>query len=418
MSKATLTIIIIICFLMLGVFAFAGFTVFGKIQVEKDKARIEEDKAKLELQVKDLGAKETKYVVENKGLQDKVAELETAKAELEARLKEFDKVNIDELKSKLQGLQKEKDRWVERIEAIRKERDELVEKLKTASAEKEAAASAKQTEAAPAPAPDEDGYWAKVLKEKANLQLELEDLKGKLATSNVELVELKKQAAELQLEISSLKDERSNLQRDVKRGNDLSDTLSLELARAQNDKKFIAERAGKINDENTSLRERIKELTSTKVALEKSIVKVQDERASIEKKLAETENVIQSRVDEMWGIKKEIDESLRSSKSKDSDGIDLPPIVVSVKGNDAEQNAGEAGSAPGFIGNIVSVNEDNNFVIVDIGKTEGLHLGDDLGVYRGAEYVAGLKVIQLREDIAAADITSKTSPIKVGDEVR
>ena len=41
-----------------------------------------------------------------------------------------------------------------------------------------------------------------------------------------------------------------------------------------------------------------------------------------------------------------------------------------------------------------------------------------MNVYRGAEYVAGLEVIQVRKDIAAADIISKVVDIKIGDAVR
>jgi hypothetical protein len=57
-------------------------------------------------------------------------------------------------------------------------------------------------------------------------------------------------------------------------------------------------------------------------------------------------------------------------------------------------------------------------VIVDIGSNKGLKEGDVLNVYRGAEFIAGLEVIQVRRDIAAADIRNKILDIEVGDVVR
>jgi len=186
----------------------------------------------------------------------------------------------------------------------------------------------------------------------------------------------------------------------------------LELARAQNEKKFLNDRVQKTLEENSSLRDQIKQLTSTKIALEKSIVRLQDEKKQIEKKLMETENVIQSRIDQIWSIKENLDKDLKPQTK--SGQVELPPIVVAQDGVSADNTT----VAVGFSGTVVSMNPDNNFVIVDIGENSGLKVGDTLSVYRGTEYIAGLEVIQLRKDIAAADIKEKVAAINVGDVVR
>jgi hypothetical protein len=41
-----------------------------------------------------------------------------------------------------------------------------------------------------------------------------------------------------------------------------------------------------------------------------------------------------------------------------------------------------------------------------------------VNVYRGASYIAGLEVIQVRKDILAADIKNKMMTIEVGDSVK
>ena len=83
--------------------------------------------------------------------------------------------------------------------------------------------------------------------------------------------------------------------------------------------------------------------------------------------------------------------------------IELSPIIV-----DQDQLSGDVSEPQpietGVNGNVISVNDENNFVIVNLGQDTGLQLGDKLNVYRGAEYIAGLEIIQVRKDIAAADI--------------
>ena len=165
-------------------------------------------------------------------------------------------------------------------------------------------------------------------------------------------------------------------------------------------------------------RDQVKRLSSTKIALEKSIVRLQEDRAGIERKLQETESVIRNRIDEIWRIKDSLENSFHSSQTTNANEVELPPIVVSSSMTAGDDGMAADGTAPGFNGNVVSINDENNFVIVDIGQEDGLRLGDTMNVYRGAEYIAALEVIQVRKDIAAADIKNKVAKIAVGDVVR
>mgnify|MGYP001616794435 FL=1 len=59
-----------------------------------------------------------------------------------------------------------------------------------------------------------------------------------------------------------------------------------------------------------------------------------------------------------------------------------------------------------------------NFGLRNIGEKDKLKIGDRLSVYRDNQYIAGLEVIQVRRDIAAADIRQKVGKIQAGDIVR
>lgn len=428
MSKVAKQCIVILAVLLIGALGYAGFVSLQKQQVEQAKVGLEQ-------QVTDLEKVQRDQLLEAKKLKDQAQAAEQKQNELQQQLDKFADVDVDALKKKVEGLAKEKDEWQQKVEAMKKEREDLMAKLQqkpevkvvykyvdTQGNEVDPNALTKNADGGVAAKPmalgleSEDLYWAQVLKEKTSLELDVGKLRDDLSKASVEVTEIKKKNSDLQLELTKLVNEKTDIERQIKYGKDLSDTLSLELARAQNDKKFLNDRLAKINEENTGLRDQIKQLTSTKIALEKSIVRLQDEKKEVEKKLVETENVIQGRIDEIWDIKKSLDESF-GPDAKSKTQVELPPIVVSSQEmpDDKDPNAYEP---PGINGNIVSVNSENNFVIIDIGEEAGINLGDNLNVYRGAEYVAGLEVIQVRKGIAAADIISKVSDIKVGDAVR
>ncbi len=416
MSKAAKLMLI---FLGGALFLTLLYGAFVSIQ----KQQLAQSKVSLEQEIEQYAQREKKYIVDANAIKEQLATAEKARAEIEEKLKALEGVDLDSLNAQLDGLKKERDDWKAKVESLKKERDDLLVKLEEKPKEKivykyiEPEEQQTTTAAAPVVSGSEDLYWAQVLKEKTALELEVEKLKGKLAEGTVAVTELKKKNSDLQLELSQLVHQKEEIEREIKYGKDLSDSLSLELARAQNDKKFLNDRLMKINDENNGLREQIKQLTSTKIALEKSIVRIQDEKKSVEKKLMETENVIQGRIDEIWQIKKSLDQTIKP-EAKAGSGVELAPIVVSSAENPQNFEKAKNPNAPGIDGNIVSVNKENNFVIIDIGENSGIKAGDTLNVYREAEYIAGLEVIQVRKDIAAADIISRVTDIQVGDAVR
>ncbi|MDP2653674.1 MAG: hypothetical protein Q8Q08_06545 [Candidatus Omnitrophota bacterium] len=443
MSRAARLSLGILVALLIGSFLFAGLTLSQKLQLEQEKQGLLKN-------IDEYQLKERNLTLEKNQLAATLKDVEAKKNELENKLGGLD-TNISSLNEKLEKFNSEVEEQKKQIETLRAERDNLLVKLEEKPKEKvvfkyiekpadETAPPAGQETgpaAAQPPAPkpadkpepavpviDEgDEYWAAVLKQKAALEVELNNVKDELSRSQVELGELKKQNGDLQLELNGLKGDKETIEREIKYGQDLADTLSLDLARAKNDKKFMGDRLDRITKENAGLRQQIKELTSTKVALEKSIVKLQDEKKSVEKRMAETENLIQNRIDEIWKIKETLEKSFKpAAKSSSSSSIQLPPIVVSAHGGDSvspvssdEPPSAEAGALDG---RVVSVNADNNFVIVDAGESAGIKIGDILHVYHGSEYVAELSVIQVRKDIAAADIREKAAEIQVGDSVR
>jgi len=91
--------------------------------------------------------------------------------------------------------------------------------------------------------------------------------------------------------------------------------------------------------------------------------------------------------------------------------VELSPIVVVGKQDETAQ---------GLTGRVLSVNKENEFIVIDLGENSGAKVNDKFNVYRDNKYIATIEVIQMRQDISASDIreTAVGQEIKIGDIVK
>ncbi len=429
-------------------------------------------KQSAESRVSSLSNQITQYEVQERDLQKKLAGLQADSEKLRRDLGQRDgerddlmkksedaRREVSRLMDDITKVQKERADWDGKLSNLRHERDELIRQVtelknrpvtekiveKIVYRDRPAASGDASGEGAVAGQAGNDGasaavnggmpsgtsrenelYWAGILRQKAALELELRKSKEDLNNTNIQVAELKKGNTDLDMELGRIKNERDEIVRKIKYGEDLADNLSVELARARNEQKLSLDRAAQLVAENQQLRLDIKQLTTTKVALEKSIASLSDEKGAVEKKLVETENIIQNRIDEVWQIKKDIDTRFDGRGAKASTGeVELAPIVVN-KGDTVPSKpapaqakaASKSAQAKKLQGSIVSVNEENNFVIVNLGEKSGINVGDAFRVYHNGAPIGAVEVIQVRQDISAADIRQKTAALAVGDIVR
>lgn len=440
MSKGAKQSILLLIVLLLVSIGCLGYVLMEKQKVEKARNQLTTDLA----QAEDRGKK---FLADIQALKEDIAKREQAAVELNRQIKKAEQ-DITVLKGQVAEVTDDRDKWKERIENVKKERDEIMVKVqemtrKQQSADQEIVSYKEKIASLEKNMPpaeevvevnqnvmDTSPYTpvvstvtnetdlASLLREKASLQVKIENLQQELAKSATEVIDLKQTNSGLQIQIDQMKHDKEEIDRDIKYKADMINNLSLELARTKNDKKFISDNFEKLNQENKDMRIELKKLVNSKGALEKSIVKMSEDKNNIQKKLDGTEGVIQSKIDEIWEIKNSIDETFKQAKmGTGSNEVELPPIVVNSGGGPAI-NANPGLVNPGLNGKVVSINPDNNFVIVDLGEKSGVTAGDTLSVYRDAKYIAKLEVIQVRKDISAADIKDQWSKIQVGDVIR
>ena len=426
MSKIVQTSLVFLFVLFVATAGFGIYIFLQKQELEKKNDYLQSQITEKEKNERDLTRRLGDKEQEAKDLR---AEIERHKSDKDILQRKYDDLEREERRTSddLASVERDKKDWEQRMATLRRERDDLMEKLKNRPVEERVVEKVVEkkvpSEGGPqAVAPTtivvenkaNEAYWAGILREKSALELELTNAKKNVSDSELKVAEIKKTNSDLEIELGRLKIEREDILRKIKYGEELADNLSVELARARNEQKAIQDRADTVSADNNSLRNEVKQLSSTKVALEKSIAKLSDDKGSVEKKLVETESIIQDRIDELWKVKKDVDARFNMNKGGSSGSVELAPIVVNA--NVEPVKTGPATFRKG--GFVVSINDENNFVIINLGERDGVRVGDAYKIYRDGRPIGTVAVIQVRKDISAADIKQKTMPFRAGDPVR
>lgn len=224
----------------------------------------------------------------------------------------------------------------------------------------------------------------------------------------------------------------------------LAEKVSEELVTEKRKGDESVEELNKIKSDKESLEEELQKLTQVKRSLETELSSLNErlettsrDKAVLGRQLRDQERKIQSSSDEIGRLKVALEEArTRPAKATTfgTGAVELPPIIVKAEAQPSRtsgeierpkvsistQTSEIKPSTKSYIeGQIISVNEENNFVVISLGEGDGLKLGMEFEVYRGNERISKLEVIEMRSRIAACDIKDieEKQEIKVGDVV-
>lgn len=337
-------------------------------------------------------------------IEEEQARVVSLKEDLEkiSREKQEVKDKEDELKKKYDLVANQKDGLFNKIK-------ELEAKLKGEREKKEA-----RKEPAAAVSLDEDSYWAKVLKDKTELELEVEKLRTELKTLQINNEQLQKGQSGTDLDFKSLDREKEDLEKQLDYAQKSLDGVTTELVREKNAKRYLQDSLKTVKEENSVLRRQLKGVSNNKIRLEKAVMKLQEEKTSLERKFNEMQLFLEDKYSQLGDLKDRLDNISKTEKSS----IELPPITVYTQSQTPKQTEVPEANINYRLGSILNINKDSNFVIVDLGEESGLKIGDNLKVYREDQAIANITVVQLRKNIAACDIKNQITSIEIGDLVR
>ncbi|MFH1191145.1 MAG: hypothetical protein V1670_03005 [Candidatus Omnitrophota bacterium] len=333
--------------------------------------------------------------------------------------------DLRQTQGRMGSLEAERDRGVDeinelnkRIELLGEARDELIEQLKKNS-QPRVIASVPQPVQPPVPVlQNTDAYWGEVLKAKTDLEMQLSRLQAELKSLQISNEPLKRTKSVLEIDLNSLRNDKKDLLRQLNYNQKLLDSMSEELARERNDKVAIQDNLKSMRTENGLLSRKLKGLLSRNEVLDRKVKSLLKGKSTVEKRLNEMEIMLSDRISKIDKLKNELNAlkggSGESLDQMSKESVELPTIVV----RSTPVIAREKAQVQIFPGKILSVNLDNNFVVIDLGSSAGVNVGDIFNVYRDIKSIGSIKVIQTRVNISACDIKRMNTPLKIGDKIK
>ncbi|MFH1854750.1 MAG: hypothetical protein ABH815_05500 [Candidatus Omnitrophota bacterium] len=315
-------------------------------------------------------------------------ELKTRFAAVEKELKALESKNKD-LEAKYTKLIDERDSFTKELARVKKGKFYLETKLKEM---------------------ESDNFLAGVLREKIAMEVELTRLKDSLGPRYAEIEKIKAKNMEMEVALSKLIEEKGGLEEKLRDSGNVAEILSRDMLREKDKSEGIRKEAENIKIERNLLKTKLTEIEDTASKFANLVT----EKESIQSRLAGLEREIGYRDREIDKLKTALGEQaskareLRAEAYHSQAEVELPPIVLQRQAGDTAST--RSGSLERInketesLGKIVTVNRDHNFVVIDIGKQDGIRAGDVFNVLRGSLFIGTIEVMQTRDRIAAADI--------------
>ena len=253
---------------------------------------------------------------------------------------------------------------------------------------------------------ESDMFVANLLKEKIGLEVEIERFKNEVAPKDQEISRLKTETVDRDLKIAKLQEEKNAVEQKFRNSEQVAQILSSDILKEKDLNKEDKAVSEKIAMENNALKSRVSEFEE--IAEEYNSLLA--EKDSMRARIARLENDVESRDQEINKFKVALQESavksqeMRAEAYYSPEEVELPPIRAQKTAKLTTPSLERIGEKAGLEGRIVTVNKEHNFVVIDLGKQDGIAIGNKFNVYRGQAFLGSVEVIQARDRIAAADI--------------
>ena len=243
---------------------------------------------------------------------------------------------------------------------------------------------------------------------------------------------LERQIEKLQVDISGVTKQLDNLSQEKRRLEENASLAKDDLARAGAEKeelnrKFemadkarqdLAERLRSVSTQGDALKKQVDSLLAQKRSVDNELAGLKAKHELYQKKYAQMSQMLASRSDSSASEAALMPAAAPTSmeiKAPVGGIVELPPIIVRPKPSAA---MGANATVIAYSAKIMAINREDNFVVVDTGKSSGIKIGDRLKVARQGKEIGWLAVIEIRDTISACDIKQESQAFKVGDLVK
>jgi seryl-tRNA synthetase len=152
----------------------------------------------------------------------------------------------------------------------------------------------------------------------------------------------------------------------------------------------------KLRGENVGLKRELTLLNKEKARLQNNIKDIVDKKNVLEQKISGVENIMKEKSMDLEELQQQLTTTIKGRPEtavRETASVELPPIVVkpSVGGR-------------GLRGEVLAVNPEEKFIVVNLGENTGVVPGSLMRVMRGSREIGTVEIVETRKEISAADI--------------
>ncbi len=212
-------------------------------------------------------------------------------------------------------------------------------------------------------------------------------------------------------ELRLVKAENTTLQDQLAEVTSLKEQLEGELTEAKTNLQQTVEQLAEEQKAKDELAKAVEGRQEEVDRLSKDLEQVRAERTQLTQRIAqltEQQKTLQAQLNQTETAKTELeDKVLELSQAQPT--VELETVVVT-----------DGGAAGASAGQVVVVNREYDFVVMNLGKNHGLALGQEFQVVRDNQILGRVKVEKIYDELSAAAILpqSKKESIREGDSVR
>ncbi len=338
-------------------------------------------------------------LVTNQKLQGEVASLTEANANFQYKYNKLDKEKseierrLSTIKKELSSLEAVSENWKNKWKTVSAERDELVEEVKGAADRVTAVSITEKI----SPREISEDHWADFVKEKAALEVKLETLNKARFDEKEKIAKLDRKNKELSIQLDQLVKEKARFLEEIKFKERTLRIMSLDLVTERETRSTAVVEVKKLRRENVDLKRELVVANKGLMKLEDKLKEAILKKESLEAKIADADNILREKSLAFEELQEQLVQTVKGGKkiiADESASVELPPIIVKPTASGLKEVRGE----------VIAVNYEEKFIVVDIGESSGLKPGAWLKIIRSGKEVGTAEVIETRKEISAADI--------------
>ena len=215
----------------------------------------------------------------------------------------------------------------------------------------------------------------------------------------------------MSIKIDELTKAKETLEREIAFKERAMSIMSKDLVSEREARRKLSQDLEKMRADNVGLKRELVITNKEKMQLQDNLKNTVQSKEVLARKVSEIRSILKEKSIALEELEEQLNRAIKGGSSavvtRDAVSVELPPIVV---------KPGAAGIS-GLRGEVVAVNAEERFVILDIGESQGVRPGFQFSVMRGDRPIGIVEVVETRKEISAADVKELFSGfvVKEGD---